>query len=109
MLVVAVLAGGALAWPASAQTGHSAQPGAGAHQGAMHGTQSVHPTPKRQHMMEQMQRAHNARRHGNDQSSETDRLNVQSLQRGQQGEGVAPAGPETTGPAPGASPAAPAR
>lgn len=113
LTIVAVLAVGVLALPANAQTGHqtghSTHPGPGQHHGGLHGTKSVHPTPKRQHMMEQVQRAHGARHHGDGQSSETDRLNSQSLQRVQQGDGVAPAGPGIMGTAPGATPGAPAR
>lgn len=119
LTIVAMLAAGALALPASAQTGHSqtghsrtgqsTHPGPGGHHGAMHGTKSAHPTPKRQHVMEQMQRAHSTRHQNGTQNSETDRLNSQSLQRVQQGDGGAPAGAGMMGTMPGANPVVPAR
>ncbi len=109
LVVAAGLAVGLPLLPAHAQTGQATHPQAGARHGAMHGTASVHPTPKRQHMMEQMQRAHVSRQQGDPQHADTDRLNAQSLQRAQQGEGAAPAGAGLTGAAPDASPAAPVR
>lgn len=98
LAVMAVLAVSLPVLPAAAQTAPPAHPHAGAHRGALHGTTSVHPTPKRQHMLEQ-QRAHHARRGGDAQNHDADRLNEQSLQRAQQGSDAVPAGSDAAGPA----------
>ena len=99
LAIMAIFAAGLPLLPAAAQTAHPTAPHAGTHRGALHGTTSAHPTPKRQHMLEQ-QRAHHARHRGDAQNHEADRLNEQSLQRAQQGSNVVPAGAGAAGPAP---------
>lgn len=99
LATLAVLAASLPLLPAAAQTAHPTHPSASTHRGALHGTTSAHPTPKRQHMLEQ-QRAHHARRGGDAQDHDADRLNEQSLQRVQQGSNAVPAGSDAAGSAP---------
>lgn len=103
LATMAILAASLPMLPATAQTAQPTAPHAGAHRGTLHGTTSAHPTPKRQHMLEQ-QRAHHARHRGDARDHGADRLNEQSLQRAQQGGSAAPAGADA-----GPGPAAPAR
>ena len=98
--IVGVVAPALLSLPSIAQTDQPDHSAASPERGAMRGTTSVHPTPKRQHLMERMYHRTHIAGHDGVPASGADQLNAASLHRARQGEGAAsPApGPGTTTP-----------
>ena len=100
LALVSVVAPALLSLPSIAQTDQPSHSAASPEPGAMRGTMSMHPTPKRQHLMEQMHHHTHTARHDGASASNADQLNAASLQRAQQGDGAAPPAPRAGAPPP---------